>query len=269
MKAIWAGMVVAMILAGAEGAAAQGAGVYWDAQAQVYVRRPGHYVAVLPSPVRQPRRYYVRRVPPPSPTVRVITAPPPAVRVRVVAPVAPTRIVVDGTEVSEERDPYDTNGIVVVGGGVGGIFLFGDGITDVAMGYKLQVGLAVGAAEFALRLDLAPEALELSLPDGAATPAALYTSGASFNYRFLPGATVHPVFGIGLEAIFLDPHEADTETSFAVSGRAGLEFAYPLSDGALALGLDATGHHPFATTDPDQGVTADILSFGAYANYRF
>src|SRR5687768_18077390 len=62
---------------------------------------------------------------------------------------------------------------------------------------SLHLGLAVGRAEFALRFDLAPDAFDVQTPAGGETPAALYTTGASFNYRFLPRAVVHPVAEIG------------------------------------------------------------------------
>lgn len=226
----------------------------------------GYYVR---HPVRHPRRYYVGVAPP----LRVVRAAPPATRVRVhVAhtPPPPANVVVDRGDRDDAReDPYETDGIVIAGGGMGGLFFLGDGITHAAVGYKLHLGLAVGPAEFGLRFDLVPDAMEVSTEAGGNTPSALYTAGASFNYRFLPRAVVHPVFGVGLESVILDPHEGDTGTAFAVTGRAGLELAYPLSDGALALGIDLTGHHPFGATDEYAADVVDMLSFGAYADYRF
>ena len=40
----------------------------------------------------------------------------------------------------QERDPYDTHGLVIAGAGMGGLFFFGDGITGVAAAYRLHVG---------------------------------------------------------------------------------------------------------------------------------
>ena len=170
----------------------------------------------------------------------------------------------------QARDPYDTHGLVVAGAGMGGLFFFGDGITGVAAAYRLHVGLAVGAAEFALRFDLAPDAMEVARTDGGlgTTPAALYTAGATFNYRFIDGAAVHPVVGAGIETVTIDPHQGKGGTAFAATGRAGLELAYPISHGALALGIDVTGHHLFGAT-PSFGAMRNMMTFGAYANYRF
>lgn len=172
-------------------------------------------------------------------------------------------------EPARSRDPYDTSSIVIAGAGVGGLFFFGDGITGAAVAYKLHVGVAVGQASFSLRFDLAPDATDVASPLGGTTPAALYTAGATFNYRFLPGAVMHPVAGVGLETIVVDPHEGQSGQAFAGTLRAGLELAYPLADGALALGIDATGHHPFGAADDYPMQAVDMLSFGAYADYRF
>ena len=252
---------------------AQAVELYWDANGRL-VSSSGHPVRyVLGSPVRHPRRYYVGV----NPTVRVYAPPPPpATTVRVAvrqAPPPPANVVIDhgGGSVDSDPtdDPYATSGIVVAGAGVGGVFFLGDGITHAAVGYKLHLGLAVGPAEFALRFDLVPDAMDLATEDGGNNPSALYTAGASFNYRFLPRAVVHPVFGVGLEGMILDPHMGETGTAFAVTGRAGLELAYPLADGALALGIDLTGHHPFGATDEYAADMVDLLTFGAYADYRF
>ncbi len=254
-------------------------GIAQSVQAQEVVEAPGGPVVLVP-PVgvvrthllvvqRPPPRIFVhlRRVvsfpsvvvqpslPLPPPVV-VHTAPRPVV---IEEPVAPL----------PARDPYDTPGLVVVGAGMGGLFVLGDGITHVATAYRLHLGLAVGAAEFALRFDLAPHALDVATNAGASTPAALYTAGATFNYRFLPDAIVHPVVGAGLETVLLDPHVGATGTAFAVTGRVGAELAYPLADGALALGIDVTGHHPFGATAGYSADLADMITLGAYADYRF
>jgi hypothetical protein len=254
------GLTLAAVLAtfAASARPAHAVELYWDPATNTWVRSP---VRVIASPIRNPTRYYV--VPPANPRVHV--------HVRHVAP-PPTTVVVDqGTERDtgdDDRDPYDTSSIVIAGGGVGGLFFFGDGLTSVAAAYKLHLGLAVGAAEFALRFDLVPDAGEVQTVDGP-TPAALYTTGASFNYRFLERAVVHPVAGVGFEALYLDPHVGSTGTAFAVTGRAGLELAYPLADGALALGIDVTGHLPFAATDSYSGELVAMLGAGAYVDYRF
>lgn len=271
MRASFAGLVAAAmasaVLWGAPGDA-HAVELYYDAQGRVVAANGRPVRVIVRTPVRHPRRHYVGVAPP----IRVVTpSRSPArvhVQVRTSAP-PPANVVVDRGSDRDDRDPYDTDGLVVAGGGAGGIFFLGDGIQHVAVGYKLHLGLAVGAAEFALNFDLVPDALELTQDDGTTDPAALYTTGASFNYRFLDRATVHPVAGIGLEGIIVDPHAGATGTAFAITGRAGLELAYPLADGALALGIDVTGHHPFAATDEYAADVVDMMSFGAYGNYRF
>lgn len=172
--------------------------------------------------------------------------------------------------VVERQDPYDTAGIVIVGGGLGGLMFKtaeSDGLA-VAPSYLLHLGLAVGAAEFALRLNLAPDAL--TLQDGAGElEVGIYATQATFNYRFLRDTTIHPVAGLGLEMIAASPARGDDGYAFALTARFGLELAYPLADGALALGLDLTGHRPFARTESFTFDLQAMLGFGAYVDYRF
>jgi hypothetical protein len=243
--------------------------LYWDANGRLVNQNGTPVRYMVGTPVRHPRRYYVGVTPP----IRVVTPAPvthTTVRVVTSSPPPPANVVIDrGRDLDPTDDPYATAGIVVAGAGVGGVFFMGDGITHAAVGYRLHLGLAVGPAEFAARFDLVPDAMDVGTNTGGTTPSALYTAGASFNYRFLPRATVHPVFGLGLEGMILDPHEGETGTAFAVTARAGLELAYPLADGALALGIDLTGHHPFGATDEYATDMVDILTFGAYGDYRF
>jgi len=163
------------------------------------------------------------------------------------------------------QNPYETPGLVIAGAGLGGLLLrMGNGDQTVTPSYLLHLGLAVGDAEFALRASLAPEAL--SLPDGAGgeQEVGIYATRASFNYRFLRGSPVHPVAGLGLEMIAASPAHGDDGYAFAATARLGLELAFPLSDGALALGLDTTGHLPFARTDGFPMDLTLMLGFGAY-----
>ena len=80
---------------------------------------------------------------------------------------------------------------------------------------------------------------------------------------------VHPVFGAGLEWIAADPRHGPLGHAFAATFRGGLEFAYPVGRSALALGLDATGHLPFARSDTMAVALQAMLGFGAYLDYRF
>jgi hypothetical protein len=180
-------------------------------------------------------------------------------------PPPPRYVVPPPAPVVVERDPYDTPGIVVTGAGFGGLILKGDQGSTVAPAYLLHIGLAVGAAEFALRARLVPNALDLEEPG----PVSLYATGATFNYRFIPGAVVHPVAGIGLESIVGVPSRGGTGHCFAGTARVGLELAFPLRSGALALGLDTTGHLPFAASESFPADLSMMLGFGAYLDYRF
>jgi hypothetical protein len=222
-----------------------------EAQGPVFIVPVPHRPVVVHRPAPQP--IIVHR-PAPQPVVVHVTDPAPPEDVDVLEP--------------PPRDPYDTAGIVVAGGGAGGLMFMTSDRTEVSLGYNVHLGLAVDAAEFGLRLALAPDAVSLARDDGTLTDTSFAAAGASFSYRFLPGADVHPVFGVGLEGMFLTPDDAATTTAFALTGRLGLELAYPLSDGALALGIDLTGHHPFASTS-DGFALDEAVSFGAYADYRF
>jgi hypothetical protein len=182
----------------------------------------------------------------------------------------PPRYVVDPAPVPvAERDPYDTAGLVIAGGGLGGLILRADGETSVTPSYLLHLGLAVGAAEFALRANLAPNAITWTDPEGRGVDVGIYATRASFNYRFLQGSVIHPVAGLGLEMIAATPTMGADGYCFAASARLGLELAFPLSNGALALGIDTTGHLPFAATDTFHADLSLMLGFGAYLDYRF
>lgn len=167
------------------------------------------------------------------------------------------------------QNPYETPGIVVAGGGIGGLMLRAAGETSVTSSYLLHLGVAMGSAEFALRANLAPKALTWSDPQGREVEVGIYATRASFEYRFLPDSVVHPVAGLGLEMIVASPAAGPDGLAFAAAGRLGLELAYPLASGALALGIDTTGHLPFAATADCRTDLALLLGFGAYLDYRF
>jgi hypothetical protein len=167
--------------------------------------------------------------------------------------------------VIEERDPYNTPGIVIAGAGFGGLVLKGDQGSTVAPVYQLHLGLAVGASEFALRTSLIPDAFE----DSGLGDLALYATRATFDYRFLPHAVVHPVAGFGLESIVSSPTGDSVGHAFAATARVGLELAFPLRNAALAVGIDTHGHLPFAKTKSFPSELSMMLGFGAYLDYRF
>lgn len=217
--------------------------------------------------VRHPDRYVVDPIVQPTPVV-VVQQPEPVTSVTVERRTVVHEVDVDTVETTTGRDPYDTSSIVVAGAGVGGLLFVGDGFGGATVAYRLHFGLAVDQAEFGLRFDMAPDAISTTDSDGRVTDAGIYTLGATFNYRFLPNADVHPVLGVGLEGVAYDPSAGEASVAFAITGRGGLELAYPLADGALALGIDVTGHQLLGGRDfPDE--VGSMVSFGAYVDYRF
>ncbi len=147
-----------------------------------------------------------------------------------------------------------------VGAGAGALLRF-DGLgRDAAPSYRLDLGLALGGAEFGLRFDLAP---------GFQTgdePAAFYTAGAAFGYRFLQRSRLHPLVGLGLESVFFNPRGATAVRGVALTGRLGLEMDAPTMFGAVSVGLDLRGHQPLAGAAPTQ---ATLLGVGAHFALRF
>ncbi|MCK5798011.1 MAG: hypothetical protein KAI47_12535 [Deltaproteobacteria bacterium] len=222
--------------------------------------------------VLRPAKYYVGFSPIAPTPVIVTPAPAP---ILVVAPaIAPTLVVTPSVapavvEIRTRRDAYDTHGLVIAGAGVGGLLLRGSDVTSFVPTYRLHLGLAVGQAEIGLRANLAPHAITLAEDTPTANDISLYATRLTFDYRFIPGAVVHPIAGAGFEAIVADPVAGDTGLTFAATARIGLEFAYPLGHSALAVGIDATGHIPLAQTDAMAVDLDAMLSFGAYLDFRF
>lgn len=221
-------------------ASAADADVVYDRNGNLVMRPTKYYLTPAPAPV-----------PPPAPAVIVTPAPPSVVLV------------------TPKRNPYDTSGLVIAGAGVGGLLLRGSDVTSLVPTYRLHLGLAVGQAQIGLRSNLAPGAITLGGDTPEANDVSLYATRLTFDYRFLRDAVVHPVAGAGLEAIVADPTRGDTGLTLAATARIGLEFAYPIGASALAVGIDATGHLPFAQTDAMAVDLAAMLSFGAYLDFRF
>ncbi|MBI2895226.1 MAG: hypothetical protein HYY06_16855 [Deltaproteobacteria bacterium] len=245
--------------------------------------------------------------PPPPPPIRVVVVPPrvvvrpyvaPAIRfaqppppIRIVpAPVfvtpvrTPTPVVIEDRTTIIEQDPVDdgTEGTmddrgaglraarrVVVGGGYGGMILSGDDSSSIGSSYRLHVGLALRQASVGLRLDLAPDALEVPADSGRPTSASYMISGLGFGYHFNPDGLLHPVMGASVELHSIDPDDGETAVGFGVGGRAGLEMEYPLDFGSLGVGLDLTAHRRLISDDDFPTRIATALAFGGYVDYRF
>lgn len=212
-------------------------------EAQV-ARRPVRYLFVDPPPqvVVTPPPPVVPLPPPGRVLVRVHTPPPlPA------PPASPPAVDAD--------DPQ-----WFVGAGAGALFRFDGAGREATPSYRLDLGVALGGAEFGLRFDLAPG---FQTGDDRA---ALYTAGAAFGYRFLPRTRLHPVVGIGLESVFFNPQGASTARAFALTGRVGLEMDVPTAFGTIAVGLDVRAHQPLAGAEEAQ---ATLLGAGAHFALRF
>ncbi len=143
-----------------------------------------------------------------------------------------------------------------LGAGMGALLRFGDE-TSATPSYRFDAGILAGSAEFSLRFDLAP---------GFDERASLYTAGAGFGYRFLEGSRVRPVLGVGLETIFYNPQEEDTQRAFAATGRGAVELDVPTRFGNLAIGLDATIHQPIAGSE---SAMRRLLGIGAHIHLVF
>ncbi|MCA9673206.1 MAG: hypothetical protein KC503_46765 [Myxococcales bacterium] len=214
-----------------------------------------------PIPVHHPHKIYLHtspRVEVPAPVVIIEPAPKPR----------PSVIALPSVRIVEPRDPYDTGGIVIAGGGFGGMMLRADGRTNLVPTYRVHLGAAIGQSELALRLDMAPGARDVGV-GGVENNVDVFATRLSFNYRFLPSAVLHPVAGFGLEHIAANPDSGAIGHAFALAGRAGLEFAYPLAHSALAVGIDATAHIPIARSEGFPLDLSAMVSFGAYADFRF
>lgn len=213
--------------------------------------------------VQRPTRYLIDVPPRPVPDVVVIEPAPPAPPVVVVQrPAYVNPVVIHPVHAYEDdRDgPYDTGGIVVAGAGLGGAMFLGGDAPRAAAVYRLHLGLAVDHTEFALSADLIP-AIE-----GEVTRS-LSVWGAGFSYRFLDDAVIHPVAGASLDALVLG-NEATTRVVLGASARLALELAFPLDDGALAMGIDLVEHHALTGREQARDI-ADTLTLGAYAHFHF
>ena len=217
-----------------------------------------HAVEIYPETIPPPRVIVVTQPSDPPPVRIVVRRPPPPdrvlIRVRAPEPRAATR---------DEDAPR-----LVLGAGIGPMFVLGaDSVVPVG---HAHVGLALGQVEFGLRLGLAPYAASLSNVDGEPTDTCLYTTDATFTYRFLPDADLHPILGAGLGAVIAAPSGAPPSAGFGVSLRAGLELGVDLPDaGELGVGLDAIGTQVVGAEAGFPWALATSLTVGAHLDWRF
>ena len=205
-------------------------------------------------------------VSPPAPPVRVIvhTPPPPVTRVTL-------RVRDDGSRrdppASLLRDPDAPR--LVLGGGIGPMFVISDPAHAVVPIGHLHVGVALGQVELGVRVGLAPYAASLENEAGESLDAGLYTTDVTFTYRFLPDADVHPILGAGIGAVIAAPDGSAPSAGFGVSLRAGLELGVDVDEGELGVGIDALGTQVVGAEDGFAWQLATTLTIGAHLDYRF
>jgi hypothetical protein len=233
--------------------------------AVVGVAGPAHAVELYPDP-SPPRRVVVVPAPEPAPEpVRVVvrTPPPPETRLTV-------RVRDDGSRRPPASLHEDGEGPrLVLGGGIGPMFVVSDPSHSVVPIGHLHLGLAVSQVEVGLRVGLAPYAASLENEDGETIDAGLYTTDVTFTYRFLPDADVHPILGAGIGAVIAAPDGLAPSAGFGVSARAGLELGVDVPDGELGIGLDALGTQVVGAEDGFPWALATTLTVGAHLDYRF
>jgi hypothetical protein len=246
--------------------------------APVVVVRPW---SSFPPPVVVVRRY----VPPPPPVVVVrpwTQPPPPAPTHIIVRPATPAVVFAEpepepgpvvttdgeGGTIDDRGEGVRAARRVVVGGGFGGLMLAGPDSSTLSSAFALHLGVALRQASVGLRLDMSPDAVQVSDRSGRSTSASYLIGGVGFGYHFNADALIHPVVGAALELHALDPDGGETRYGFGLGARAGLEMEYPLDSGSLGIGVDVSGHRRFGDDDEMQ-VAATALGFGGTIDYRF
>ncbi len=137
------------------------------------------------------------------------------------------------------------------------------------MASELHVGVERGAAEFDVRFLFAPGALGRQVTGLAPQGGGMYGAGASLSYRPWRNLRLHPVVGLGFEALFANPRQEQSHAAFGAVARLGVEITFPLETGSLALGLDGTLHQVLASSAAFPGRASSLYGFGAHIDYRF
>jgi len=224
-----------------------------------------HYDASSGGWVRTPARtLYVTPQRAPDVVVRVN---PPVRRYVIQAPVQWEPTPVQPTPV--EPEPQDTLRTgVVVGAGFGALgSLRRRGRAGIAA--ELHLGIERGAAEFDLGFLFAPGALGADVTGLSPEGGGIYGAAASLSYRPWHHLRLHPVVGLGFEALFANAHQEESHAAFGVVGRLGVEITFPVDAGGLALGLDGTIHQALASSAAFPTRASSLYGFGAHLDYRF
>ncbi|NOY90266.1 MAG: hypothetical protein GXP55_03580 [Deltaproteobacteria bacterium] len=220
--------------------------LHYDASSGTWVRSPARTLYVTP-----------RRAPDVVVRVRPYVLP-----VRVIAPRRP----IEPTPIEPLTPGLETRLVVGAGfGALGSLRRRG----RAGMASELHVGVERGAAEFDLSVLFAPGALGRQVTGLAPQGGGLYGAGASLSYRPWNHLRLHPVVGLGFEALFANPRQEQSHAAFGAVGRLGVEITFPLETGSLALGLDGTLHQVLASSASFPGRASSLYGFGAHLDYRF
>lgn len=199
--------------------------------------------------------------------------PPPPRAVVVYPPSRPVRVVVRQPAprpTPEVRSaPSDGEPRLVIGGGVGPMFvLSAPSLSVVPIGHA-HVGLALDSVEFGVRVGMAPYAASLANEGGDTVDTGLYTTDATFTLRLFEEADVRPVLGAGVGAVIAAPAGSSPAAGFGLSARAGLELAVDFEEGELGAGLDAIATQVVGAEDGFPWALASTITVGAHLDYRF
>jgi hypothetical protein len=220
--------------------------LHYDASSGTWVRTPARTLYVTPQRA-------------PDVVVRVN---PYIVPVRVVQPTPPIELV----QPIEPLPSLETRLVVGAGfGALGSLRRRG----RAGMASELHIGVERGAAEFDLRFLFAPGALGSDVTAVAPEGGGIYGAGASLSYRPWNHLRLHPVVGLGFEALFANARQEESHAAFGVVGRLGVEITFPLESGRLSLGLDGTIHQVVAASAAFPGRASSLYGFGAHLDYRF
>ncbi|MGE0785837.1 MAG: hypothetical protein AB7S26_09130 [Sandaracinaceae bacterium] len=218
--------------------------------------------AQLGAPSSHARAVELYEDPPPPRAIIVYPSRPPTTTVYIAPTPAP--VVVQPPPPARRDDELR----LVLGGGIGPMFvLSAPSLSVVPVGHA-HVGLAVGDVEFGVRVGLAPYAATIENEDGSSHDAGLYTTDATFTLRLFQEAIVHPVIGAGVGAV-IESRSDGAAAGFGLSARAGLELGVPFEDGDLAAGLDAIATQVVGAESGFSWALATSVTVGAHLDYRF
>jgi len=234
--------------------------LHYDPSSGTWVRSPARMLYVTPqvyvAPQRQPD--VVVRVIPPVQRYVSISTPVEWVQEQ---PVEPEPVELEPSEATEHTG-------LVVGAGFGALGSLRHR-SRAGMAAEIHLGIERGAAEFDLGFTLAPSALGADVTAASPQGGGIYGAAASLAYRPWHYLRLHPVVGLGFEALFANAHQEESHLAFGVVGRFGVEVTFPMEPGRLSLGLDGTLHQVLGSSAAYPTRANSLYGFGAHLDYRF